>query len=259
MIYSEKHFLSNDMEWIVFVHGAGGNSSTWKFQIPYFKEHYNLLLFDLRGHGKSTSQNEENPYSFDSVANDLLEVMNENNVPKAHLMGLSIGSLIIHKFYELAPDRVLSIIGTGGIYKISWQIHYFSRFAHSLAKVFPYHFLYVLFAYIVMPKRNHAVSRKIFIKASKKLVRREYIRWLNLYGTFRETVEKLDFDQQNIPILIVMGEEDHLFLKPAKDFCGLNNRGRLQIMKGCGHICNIEKPELYNGLVHEFLIDKSKL
>ncbi len=40
-------------EWVVFVHGAGGSSSIWFKQIKAYKQHFNLLLIDLRGHGKS--------------------------------------------------------------------------------------------------------------------------------------------------------------------------------------------------------------
>lgn len=242
----------------MFVHGAGGNISTWKFQIPFFKEHYNLLLFDLRGHGKSESNINETPYSFQRIAEDVKMIMDENSIEKAHLIGLSIGSLIIHKFFELNPNRVLSIIGTGGIYKITWKIHYFSKFAHSLARIFPHHLLYVAFAFIVMPRKNHSLSRKIFIQASKKLVTREYLRWLNLYGTFRETVELLDIHHQNVPVLIVMGEEDHLFLKPAADFCSLHHEATLKVIKQSGHICNIEKPDEYNRLVLSFINGQKK-
>ena len=46
-----KNPLSN--EWVTFVHGAGGSSSIWFKQIREFKKHFNVLLLDLRGHGKS--------------------------------------------------------------------------------------------------------------------------------------------------------------------------------------------------------------
>ena len=253
MLHSETHIRSDDSQWIVFVHGAGGNISTWKYQIPYFREHYNLLFFDLRGHGKSISRDLEKPYTFDSIAEDIKELIDHYHIEEAYFLGLSIGSLIIHNFEKRYPGCVKKIVATGGIYQITWQIHYFSLSAHALARIFPYNFLYVLFAFIVMPKRNHKISRKIFIRASKNLVKREYIRWLNLYGTFRETVENIDFSTQKIPTLIVMGEEDHLFLKPAADFAGLYQEVQLDIIPGSGHICNIEKPELYNQIVHKFL------
>lgn len=235
------------------MHGAGGNISTWKLQIPYFRKHFNLLLVELRGHGKSESLASEKPYTFESVASDIREVIDHIGIKKAHFLGLSIGSLIIHVYNSKYPNSVKSIVGTGGIYGITWKIHYFSKAAHFLTRIFPYHILYKLFAWIVMPKANHKVSRKIFVNASKKLHQREYIRWLNLYGTFRSVVRELNFYDQNISVLLVMGEEDHLFLKPAEYFSGLHKEVRLHVMKKCGHICNIEKPDEYNKIVHDFL------
>jgi len=40
-------------EWVTFVHGAGGSSSIWFKQIRFFQKDFNVLLLDLRGHGKS--------------------------------------------------------------------------------------------------------------------------------------------------------------------------------------------------------------
>jgi pimeloyl-ACP methyl ester carboxylesterase len=238
---------------VVFVHGAGGNISTWKYQLPFFKNHYNLLFIDLRGHGKSLSLENEEKYTFHSVANDIAEIMDHHRIEKAHMVGLSIGSLIIHKLCDLYPQRVISITGVGGIYRLTWKIHYFSKFAHILTRIFPSHLLYRMFAYIVMPRRNHSVSRKVFINASGKILKREYIRWLNLYGTFRSTVKELDLISQKKPLLIVMGSQDHLFLKPAEEFCSLHKEAQLEILKGCGHICNIEKPDLFNEVALRFL------
>ncbi|QNL20498.1 alpha/beta hydrolase [Hyphobacterium sp. CCMP332] len=255
MLYSETHLLDPNKQWIVFIHGAGGNISTWKFQIPFFQNHFNLLLIDLKGHGNSKSQEIEKAYTFKSIAEDINELMIHHNIERAHFIGLSIGSLIIHSYCDLYPHKVSSLIGTGGIYKINWQIHYFSKSAYLLAKIFPYPFLYKVFAYIVMPRKNHNLSRKIFIKASQKLVRREYLRWLNLYAKFRETVSQLDFSKQNKAVLVVMGEEDHLFLKPARDFCSLYSGSQLKVMPKSGHICNIENPQQYNQIVFEFIMN----
>ena len=40
-------------KWVTFVHGAGGSSSIWFKQIRVFKNEYNVLVLDLRGHGNS--------------------------------------------------------------------------------------------------------------------------------------------------------------------------------------------------------------
>ncbi|MDX5477069.1 MAG: alpha/beta hydrolase, partial [Cyclobacteriaceae bacterium] len=53
MLYYKTYHHPSSQEWVVFIHGAGGSSSIWYKQIREFKEEFNLLLIDLRGHGRS--------------------------------------------------------------------------------------------------------------------------------------------------------------------------------------------------------------
>lgn len=53
MLHYTTYLLKPDAPWVTFVHGAGGSSAIWFKQIRDFKKSYNVLLVDLRGHGKS--------------------------------------------------------------------------------------------------------------------------------------------------------------------------------------------------------------
>lgn len=79
MLYYKEYIKSKDADWVVFVHGAGGSSSIWFSQIKSFRKEFNVLLLDLRGHGKSKDllqkYYEEN-YSFENISRDILEVIN---------------------------------------------------------------------------------------------------------------------------------------------------------------------------------------
>ncbi|HAC14855.1 MAG TPA: 2-succinyl-6-hydroxy-2,4-cyclohexadiene-1-carboxylate synthase, partial [Bacteroidetes bacterium] len=88
MLYHKIHYLSGDADWVVFVHGAGGSSAVWFKQIKAYKKNFNVLLVDLRGHGKSAPgpESERSDYSFESIASDIIEVMDHRNIPKAHFV-----------------------------------------------------------------------------------------------------------------------------------------------------------------------------
>ena len=53
MLHYTTHIKSPNAQWVTFVHGAGGSSSIWFRQLRAFKKDFNVLLVDLRGHGKS--------------------------------------------------------------------------------------------------------------------------------------------------------------------------------------------------------------
>ena len=92
---SKKH---QNREWITFVHGAGGSSTIWFKQIKYFSKNYNLLLLDLRGHGKSKAipLNPFNKkYTFNSITFDILEVLDKEKIKKSHFVGISLGTILI--------------------------------------------------------------------------------------------------------------------------------------------------------------------
>ena len=75
--------LSQSKAWVTFVHGAGGSSSIWFKQLREFSKHFNVLLLDLRGHGKSRMQLSnvfKKKYTFDVLAEDILAVLDKENI-----------------------------------------------------------------------------------------------------------------------------------------------------------------------------------
>ena len=79
MLYSKKINHPKSNQWVVFIHGAGGSSAIWHKQIKPFSNLYNILLVDLRGHGKSKLKSEKKDYSFEVISRDVAEVMNSTS------------------------------------------------------------------------------------------------------------------------------------------------------------------------------------
>jgi pimeloyl-ACP methyl ester carboxylesterase len=78
MLYFKQFLHSQSSEWVVFIHGAGGSSAVWHKQLRDFQKDFNLLLIDLRGHGKSEEMPEaiwKQHYTFEAVTKDILVVL----------------------------------------------------------------------------------------------------------------------------------------------------------------------------------------
>ncbi len=256
LLHHEVIAENPDAPWLVFVHGAGGSIRTWKFQIDAFAPHFRLLLIDLRDHGHSKDILPEFPaYDFDIVAKDILVLTDHLGIEKAHFMSLSIGSVILQKIDIERPELVDRMIMAGAIFDGSKAMHWFVHSGKFLSYILPYRALYWLFSFIVLPRRNHRLSRYIFRRQSRRLTTREYMKWIELYKPFFHLIR----DYVNRPVmkkgLVVMGSQDHIFFRSAKRFTELQKNMRLAVIENCGHVCSIEAPEVFNDLVLRFLQD----
>ena len=100
-----RNNLSKD--YLVLVHGLGLNLDVWTWQIPLLKS-YNIILYDLRGHGES-DPTELKP-SLQDFANQLNDLLGHLNQKEVTLIGFSLGAMIARKFSILFPKKVKSLV-----------------------------------------------------------------------------------------------------------------------------------------------------
>ena len=101
---------------IVFAHGAGGNAGIWFNQVAAFSADYQCIAFDHRCFARSPCSVDLRVHDF---RDDLLAILDELGVEKAHLVGQSMGGFTCLRTALDAPERVLSLTlscTTGGIH-----------------------------------------------------------------------------------------------------------------------------------------------
>lgn len=252
--YSYPHTTSK--EWVTFVHGAGGSSSIWYKQVRDFKKHFNVLILDLRGHGNSKPSLKDtfNPkYTFDSITADIVEVIDHLNIEKSHFIGISLGTILIRNLAEKRPELVQSMIMGGAIIKMNFRSQVLMKLGVIFKSVVPYMLLYKLFAFIIMPKKNHKKSRLLFVNEAKKLYQKEFIRWFKLTSEINPLLRFFRAKDIKIPTLYVMGAEDHLFLPSIKNIVSKHVTSSLFVVDNCGHVVNVEQPEAFNSQTIRFI------
>ncbi len=247
----------NSNQWVTFVHGAGGSSSIWFKQIRDFKKHFNVLLLDLRSHGETKSTLKtafKQKYTFSGLSNDILEVLDHLKIEKSHFIGISLGTILIRQLAENHENRVQSMILGGAILKMNFRSQILMKVGNVFKYVLPYLVLYKLFAFVIMPKKNHKQSRLLFINEAKKLYQKEFIKWFKLTAEINPVLKWFRQVELNIPTLYIMGEEDYMFLPSVRQVVARHFKtSKLFVIENCGHVVNVEQPIVFNKNVIQFI------
>lgn len=260
MLHYNTHILSPRHDWVVFLHGLGGNSNIWYKQVAEFKKHYNLLFIDLRGHGKSADYKPELvDYTAEILSNDVVKVLDFLAIEKAHFAGISLGSVILHALHIFAPERVMSMVLGGAIIRFTPLAKVLLKTGDLLKGVVPFMWLYRLFSRILMPREHHKHSRSLFIREAKKLSRKEFIKWYKFAFKIPAIYPKVDTVKNTIPKLYIMGEQDYMFVGPVQEDTVKDKSAAVHIIGKCGHVCNIEKYNEFNQVAIKFFKEQERM
>lgn len=242
--------------WVTLIHGVGGSSAIWFKQIRDLSRHFNVLMVDLRGHGKSRDLFEAymgHHYTFEDISRDVLDVLDHLGIRKSHFIGISLGTILIRVIADLDPGRVKSMILAGAITRLNIRSQFLVLVAKVFKPVIPFMWLYRLLARILMPNANHKESRNLFIKEATKLYRREINRWFKLLRDVNPLLRYHHEKNPDISTLYLMGDEDHLFLQPVRLLVAQNTMASLRTIPNSGHVCNIDQPDIFNRHVIDFI------
>lgn len=103
MLHAEVHGADRGNTPLVLVHGLGGDTSAWGAFASLLARSRRTAAVDLRGCG--TSDRGTEPLTFARLARDLLAVVDALGAPKAHLLGHSLGGVIVQQFLLDSPER----------------------------------------------------------------------------------------------------------------------------------------------------------
>jgi len=240
---------------IIFLHGFPFDKTMWKEQIDYFKKGACVISLDLRGFGKS--QDQSSGLSIDIFANDLVLFMNEFEIEKAVVCGLSMGGYVALNAVKKFPERFEALILCDTQCKADSEEGRMKRY-ETIEQIklngtadFNENFIKSVFHPDSFANHPEVVEnlRKTVESNSKEII----MEGLSALANRAETCSSLA--DIKIPTLIVCGNEDMLTPVSQSEYMHKKIKGSvLKIIENAGHVSNLEQPEAFNLLLKEFLI-----
>ena len=235
---------------IVFVHGVGLTHKIWQPQLDFFKNH-STLSYDILGHGKSSLEKEK--ISFDDFSDQLINLMNELNINKIHLIGFSIGSLIARNFATRYSEHLQSLILLGSIYKRSDEQQKIVNQRFEQAKK-------------ELKLSRQALKRwftdkylennpDIYSKISNILSANNMPNFLKVYELFVNHKNDEALEKIKVNTLIMTGEHDvGSTVEMSKELDNILQNSQLKIIKDGKHLCGIECADEVNLVIKKFIV-----
>lgn len=95
---------------LILLHGFGRTASDWQSFIPEFSKYYRVIVWDMRGHGRSTNPDTSVVFLHAVAAQDLLTLMDTLKIKKAKVIGHSSGGIICLYAAIMQPERFDAIV-----------------------------------------------------------------------------------------------------------------------------------------------------
>ena len=241
----------NEKNPIVFIHGVGLTKEIWEPQINFFKD-YNILTYDLLGHGNTPLK--KSKVSFEDFSKQLVKLINELNFNKIHLVGFSLGALIARHFASEHNDKLSSLIMLGSIYKRTEEQKRVVRNRFEVAKM-------------DRPASKHAALRRwlsadfskknpdIYKKIYSILEKNKRVDFLKCYEIFVDYVDDDNMLKKiNVDTLIATGENDvGSTPEMSKNLSKIIQGSKFIEIKKGKHLCSIECANDVNIIFKKFI------
>ncbi len=105
---SVDYSIEGEGEPLLLIMGLGLDKSGWKSQVSEFRKYFKVVTFDNRGVGNSDKP--QGPYSTRMMADDAAGLLDYLKMPKAHVLGASMGGMIAQEVALNYPDRVTKLV-----------------------------------------------------------------------------------------------------------------------------------------------------
>ena len=209
---------------LILLHGNGESSGYFVNQIDRFANEYRVIAVDTRGHGASPRGNK--PFTLETFADDLKNLLDSLNIEKANILGFSDGGNIAVIFALKYPERVASLVLNGA-----------NLFPSGLKSSFliPVKALFAVFSLLShFSRRAKRRSELLYLMAKQPNIQPERLSSIKC------------------PVLVIAGTQDVIKEKHTKLIAASLPDSSLCFLKGGHSIAKTNSVE-FNSAVEKFL------
>ena len=220
---------------VILLHGGLGHSGNWGYQVPFLVQNgYRVIVIDSRGHGRSSR--DEQPYSYELMASDVIAVLDRLYLERSALIGWSDGACTALILGREKPARVAGVfffacnMDPSGTKEFAFQPdsalgRCFARHAKDYARL-----------------SGTPDQFEVFAEAVG-LMQRTQPNW-----TARELAEV------DLPVAIVQGEHDEFIKREHAEYLARNiPRAELTILSEVSHFAPLQRPQIFNAAILAFI------
>ena len=235
---------------LVLIHGYLGSSEMWFLQKKFLSKNYRIIAPALPGFGESHDVKSLN--SINKMAQILIKLINEKNINKFHLLGHSMGGMIVQEMAKISGEKIKKLIcfATGSIGDIPDRFESIDASIEKLKEE-------------GIKETVKRIPPKWFVKGQKA---KNYYLCENAVKQIKEVTaynalvamknwrgyENLKNIKQDT--LIIWGDKDVSYNFDQVDTLKKNiSSSQLEIFKGCGHNVHLEESQKFNETVKNFL------
>lgn len=247
---------------LVFVHGAWADAESWGPQVERFGDDHRTITYDLRGHGQ-TGASERRRYSVELFAEDLHALLDELDVDRAVICGLSLGSMIAQSYLARHPERVEGIVLAGALRTFP-PIPFPTPLKYAMSPIVPLGASLTTMG--TRPTFQTLLGSIRAVTGGPWLARDADVRRAAL-----ETVEETSsaefkkifkalyrfeppaLDDVSVPALIVYGQHEAPPVKRQSNELARTLGGRAVQISNAAHLVNQDSPEAFNETLAAFL------
>lgn len=236
---------------ILLIHGLGSSTRGWEEQVPFFSQHYQVMTFDVRGHGESDKP--PGPYSIPLFAADTAELITSLGIAPVHVVGLSLGGMIAFQLAVDAPDlvRSLVIVNSGPEFIVRTFKERLGVIQREL-----------IVRLLGMRKMGEILSKRLFPRPEHEELRRQFVeRWAQndkraYLHSLRAIVGWSVADRLSTircPTLVIAADKDYTPVSLKEAYVARMPQARLVVIPDSRHATPVERPERFNEALMAFL------